>query len=103
MTTKPQLRRTWTLRLMWVLAIGFMVWLYQASPRYSLRTYLTSAGWGYDILRNNIPLIHQPTQPAVAGRLGFESEEHARRVGERALAKIRQGQFPPTLSPADLK
>lgn len=89
--------------LMWAVALGLTYWTVQRQPRYDLSIFKTPAGWGYQISRGGVPLIHQPTKPGVAGNRGFDDESHARRVGERVLNKVRQGQFPPTLRPEELK
>jgi hypothetical protein len=100
MTTKQRNRLTLAI---WTLMLGVMIGLRQSGPSYSVRTFASPAGWGYDILRSNAPLIHQPTRPGAAGQRGFANEAQARRVGERVLTKIRQGQFPPTLRPNEIE
>lgn len=76
--------------------------LFRSKPHYELRTLSTPKGWGYQISRDGKTVIDQPTVPGQTGQRGFGSERLARRVGERVVFKLRQGQFPPTLSPEEL-
>lgn len=103
--TKP--RRWGRIAVLWlaVLALAGFYWVYQrkpAEPHYDVRTFRTPAGWGYEIRRDNQPVIYQPYKPAAAGNQGFESEAQARRVGGRVVDKLRRGQFPPALRPDEL-
>ncbi|GAB3340977.1 hypothetical protein GCM10027299_54850 [Larkinella ripae] len=75
---------------------------FRSKPQYKLQTMTTPAGWGYQMVLNGKTVIDQPTVPGQAGQHGFVSEALARRVGERVVAKLRLGQFPPTLSPTEL-
>ena len=63
----------------------------------------TPGGWGYDILKNNKLVIHQPTIPGQPGMVGFTSQEQARRVGERVVEKIKQTKALPTLTNEELR
>lgn len=76
--------------------------LFRSKPSYELQTFATPTGWGYQVVMNGKTVIDQPTVPGQTGQKGFTSEELARRVGERVVAKLRLGQFPPTLSPSEL-
>ncbi|MBK7712145.1 MAG: DUF4907 domain-containing protein [Bacteroidales bacterium] len=51
-------------------------------------------GWGYDILKNNRTIIHQPYVPAVSGQYPFKSKKLARKTGRIVLNKLRQHQSP---------
>lgn len=100
MTTKQRNRLALAV---WTTVLGVLIGLRQSGPAYSVRPFASPTGWGYDILRGDAPLIHQPTRPGVAGQRGFADEAQARRVGERVLTKLRQGQFPPTLRPDEVE
>ena len=60
-------------------------------------------GYGYNIIENNKVTIHQPHIPAIAWHLGFASVEDARRTAQLVISKIKQNQFPPKLTKAELK
>ncbi len=61
-----------------------------------------SRGWGYDILADGEPYIHQPNVPAIMGNNGFSSEEKALKAGEFVISKIRNNIIPPSVTPAEL-
>ncbi len=75
---------------------------YKNRPQYQLHVFNTRQGWGYTIVSHGDSLIYQPTIPGQAGRNGFVRSEDARRVGELVIHKLENGQFPPTLTQADL-
>lgn len=73
-----------------------------SSPSYSLKTFKSDAGWGYDIYTDSVKMIHQPTIPAVPGIRSFKTEEDAARTGNYAISKMQgTGSFP-TLSVQEL-
>ncbi len=76
---------------------------YSRQPHYRVEVFSTPQGWGYDILNNGKAFIHQPTIPGVSGVVGFANEEQARRVGERAVEKLKQNKELPTLSHDELR
>ncbi|WP_460636686.1 DUF4907 domain-containing protein [Larkinella harenae] len=76
--------------------------LFRSKPSYELQTIATPTGWGYQVVLDGKTVIHQPAVPGQAGQRGFPREDLARRVGERVVAKLRLGQFPPTLSSSEL-
>lgn len=59
--------------------------------------------FGYDILLDGRPLVHQPMIPGLPGIEGFTTEERARTVAEFVLKKIRNNEMPPTVTIDDLK
>ena len=59
--------------------------------------------FGYDILLQGKPLIHQPNIPAMPGNEGFKTKKKAQKVAEFVVKKIRKNEMPPTLSVEDLK
>jgi len=62
----------------------------------------TKKTFGYDIVVNDKPLIHQPNIPALPGNDGFTTKGRARRVAEFVVKKIRKNEMPPTVTIADL-
>lgn len=87
------IRRSWVVLALWSAAC--------ADP-WGLAVYQTPNGWGYVIAHKGKPVIYQPTVPARPGQRGFATEVFARRVGMLALHKIRQRQFPPSITLAEL-
>lgn len=69
-------------------------------------TYQIIAGsnntFGYDIIVDGKKHIHQEHIPAVAGTLGFKTEEQARKVAEYLIEKMKKGESLPAISPAEL-
>lgn len=59
-------------------------------------------GFGYDIIIDGKPYIHQPHIPAVSGSKGFFSEEDARKTAEYVAEKIRQTNDLPALKEREL-
>ena len=59
--------------------------------------------FGYDILRNGKPFIHQPNVPGLPGNEGFKTKEGARKVAGLVAEKIRNGVMPPSVSVEELK
>lgn len=58
--------------------------------------------FGYDILMNGKPLVHQPSIPALSGNEGFSTKEKAQKVAEFVVKKIRKNEMPPTVTVDDL-
>lgn len=58
--------------------------------------------FGYDILINGKPLVHQPSIPALSGNEGFTTKEKAQKVAEFVVKKIRENEMPPTVTIDDL-
>jgi hypothetical protein len=58
--------------------------------------------FGYDILLNGKPLVHQPSIPAMPGNDGFTSKEKAQKVADFVVKKIRKNEMPPTVTIEDL-
>lgn len=65
--------------------------------------YADSLGWGYDILKGNSVLIHQPHIPAIQGNQGFKSEYDAEKAANRVIEKLDRNIMPPTLSVDELR
>lgn len=56
---------------------------------YSVRTFKSDDGWGYQINRKGDVIISQPYMPCVRGNKPFPDEGSAREVGELVLLKIK--------------
>lgn len=59
-------------------------------------------GWGYEIIMNNKPYIHQPHIPGISGINGFETKEKALKVAEFVANKIKNNIMPPTVNKSEL-
>ncbi len=58
--------------------------------------------FGYDILLNGRPFVHQPNIPGLPGNEGFATRERAQIVAEFVMKKIRNNEVPPTVTIDDL-
>ena len=64
---------------------------------------LPNSTWGYKIMLNNDkPIIVQQSIPGLNGNYGFKSKEQACAVAELVVFKIKNGEFPPTITSEDL-
>jgi len=61
-----------------------------------------SLGFGYDIIVNGKPYVHQPNIPAVPGNRGFSTEESARKAANLVAFKIKNNIMPPSVSIKEL-
>ena len=79
--------------------------LVSARPHFRIHVFKNDkmAGYGYDILNNGKPFIHQAFIPAVAGNAPFQTKKQARSVARLVRKKIKQGIMPPTVSIAELQ
>ena len=59
--------------------------------------------FGYDIYMYGSVLVHQPSRPGLPGNGGFATEEDALKVAELVVKKIRNNEFPPTVTIEDLR
>lgn len=60
-----------------------------------LRAFETPRGWGYDILRDGRPYIHQDIIPAITTHgWGFRTKEDALAVGQKVYERVISGQMP---------
>ena len=58
--------------------------------------------YGYDILMNGKPFIHQLNIPALPGNKGFATPDKAAKVASLVVAKIRNNDMPPVVTMDDL-
>jgi hypothetical protein len=61
-----------------------------------------SNNFGYQILQDGKMIINQQIIPAIQGNKGFSTKEKAQTAGQFTLMKIKNGIFPPTVSPHEL-
>lgn len=54
-----------------------------------LKTYKTTIGWGYDIVKHDKIYIHQEIIPAIEGFKSFTTEAEAEKVGKLVIQKIK--------------
>ena len=59
--------------------------------------------FGYDIYLDEKKIIHQPTPPGLSGNDGFRKKKDAEKVAQIVIQKIKKGEMPPTISPAELQ
>lgn len=59
--------------------------------------------FGYDILVEGKPKIHQPNIPGLPGNEGFSTREKAQRTAEFVVTKMRRNEMPPTVTLEDLR
>lgn len=69
---------------------------------FTIKTYKSEGGWGYDILKNGKLLIHQPHIPAVQGVKAFATEKEAKKVAAVMVKKIKKNIMPPTVEIKEL-
>lgn len=61
-------------------------------------------GYGYDIYRGEVRLIHQPHIPATQGTKGFQTRKKAKRAALLVLKKLESGgDMPPALTVRELE
>ncbi len=102
MTNTGVFFRKWGLSLAMLAAIivAIAIGLYRRSKwnkenvLVELRPIQTPQGWGYDILTNGHPYIHQPWIPDIKGQHGFQSKEEALAVGQKVYDRLVANQIP---------
>jgi hypothetical protein len=94
--------KKWGLSILMVVGIAFCVWfgLYRRRQYkkdhvlVELKAIKTPLGWGYDILTDGHPYIHQDIIPDIKGQHGFRTREDALAVGQKVYDKLEQKQLP---------
>jgi hypothetical protein len=94
--------RKWGLALMMVAVIIVCVWIGLERRRQwkkdhvlvELKAIQTQRGWGYDILTNGHPYIHQDVIPDIRGQHGFVSKDDALAVGQVVYDRLVKNQIP---------
>ena len=102
MTNTRSFFRKWGLSLALLVAIGVCVAIgvYRRMKwkkdhvLVELRAIETPMGWGYDILTNGRPYIHQNIIPDIRGQHGFQSKEEALAVGQKVYERLVANQIP---------
>jgi len=100
--TSTGLFRKWGLALAMIAVIIGCVWI-GISKRMAwkkthylveLKAIQTPLGWGYDILTNCHPYIHQNIIPDISGQHGFRTKEEALAVGQKVYDRLMANQLP---------
>ena len=94
--------RKWGLALLMVVVIIACVWIGLERRRQfkkdhvlvELKAIQTKRGWGYDILTNGHPYIHQDVIPDIKGQHGFISKDDALAVGQVVYDRLVKNQIP---------
>jgi hypothetical protein len=102
MTNTGAFFRKWGLSLAMLAAIGVCVWIgisrrlrwKKEHTLVELKAIQTPLGWGYDILTNGHPYIHQDRIPDIGGEHGFQSKEEALAVGQKVYDRLVANQIP---------
>jgi hypothetical protein len=102
MTKTKAFFRKWGLSFVLLAAIIGCVWIgiYRRMKwkkdhiMVELRAIQTPLGWGYDILTNGHPYIHQNIIPDIRGQHGFQSKEEALAVGQKVYERLVANQIP---------
>ncbi|WP_298646939.1 DUF4907 domain-containing protein [uncultured Proteiniphilum sp.] len=84
-------------------AISIVLLIYFLSPLsnqtgntdiYSIRTFQSGEGWGYQINKKEEMIILQPYMPCITGEKPFPDEKSALAVGKLVLLKIKSNGDP---------
>ncbi|WP_162915638.1 DUF4907 domain-containing protein [Paraflavitalea soli] len=67
---------------------------HQAQNQLSYQCFSNGQGWGYDILLGKKILIHQSINPAVKGRIAYDSKQAAEADARIVIGKIKLGETP---------
>jgi hypothetical protein len=94
--------RKWGLALLMIVVIIVCVWIGLENRRQfkkdhvlvELKAIQTKRGWGYDILTDGHPYIHQDVIPDIRGQYGFASKEDALAVGQVVYDRLVKKQIP---------
>lgn len=91
---KKTKKRNLTLIALFLIIIVLAITFIKRGHSYALQVYPSGEGWGYDILKNDKILIHQPFIPAMEGERPFANRRAARQTGRLVMKKIRGREFP---------
>ena len=107
-------KRTWVSWALPLVGLALVAWYYTGSMPWthhapqSREGYVrldcqpfpvaNGTGWGYDIIAEGKPYIHQDRIPGVPGTRPFASKEDALKVGKLMIDKLKAGTFPPHVS-----
>ncbi|MCX6232799.1 MAG: DUF4907 domain-containing protein [Bacteroidetes bacterium] len=75
-----------------------------AKDVFTIKTFQPDAtGWGYDILKDNKVIIHQPNIPAIEGNHLFRTDAEARKIAVLVVEKLKNNIFPPSLTKEEVE
>ena len=66
----------------------------KSADSYSVETFKSADGWGYQISKHEKTIIVQPFIPCLIGEKPFPDEKSAMKIGELVLSKIRNNGDP---------
>ena len=70
---------------------------------YSYKIFKKSnSSFGYDIYKDGIKLIHQPSIPSLPKNDGFKTKNDAEKVARLVIQKLKLGLMPPSVSQDEL-
>lgn len=78
--------------LLTVLGTGIVI--DRSRQDYSAHVFISSNGWGYDIVKGRKTIIHQPFIPCFAGNVTFGDKMTAQRTGDLIVEKLKNKQSP---------
>lgn len=86
----------------WVIGIIFLSYFSfsshsdknKSADGYSVETFKSANGWGYQISKQEKVIIVQPFIPCLIGEKPFPDEKSALETGELVLSKIRNDEAP---------
>lgn len=73
-----------------------------SNSNFSLNIIEVEDGWGYEVFKDSTLLIRQKNIPAVQGVKVLISKTQAETLGSFVLSKVKNGQFPPSVSIQEL-
>jgi hypothetical protein len=74
----------------------------KVNTEYSFKTFQTSNGWGYSIMKEDEQVIRQEQIPVIQGNIPFKNEDDAEKVARLVADKLNAGEMP-TVTMKDLK
>lgn len=89
-----------TIALLFVIGIFLYLSKYNNSE-YSYKICRVGNGWGYDILKNSKPFIHQESIPALSGNKPFQTNRSAKITAKLVIKKLEKKEMP-SLSRAEV-
>jgi hypothetical protein len=79
---------------LFLVIVLFTVILTRRGHFYEVELFKSEQGWGYEILKNNKPYIHQPYMPVIEGEVPFSTRQSARKTGRLVVRKIQNHESP---------
>jgi hypothetical protein len=73
--------------LLILVAVGIVI--NNRNHHYVVNLIESKQGWGYNILRGNKLIIHQPYMPAVSGQIPFGNKYSAKKTGHLVVKKLQ--------------